>query len=55
MEKEQNQKPEDNTQVKNKDDEVIDETSNNKTDNNLETKKEEPEKRIRRNSKSQNG
>ena len=44
MEKEQNQKPEDNTQVKNKDDEVIDETSNNKTDNNLDTKKEETEK-----------
>ena len=51
MEKEQNQKPEDNTQVKNKDDEVIDETSNNKTDNNLDTKKEEaeikPEDKIR--------
>jgi len=51
MEKEQNQKTEDNTQIKNKDDEVIDETSNNKHDNNLDTKKEEteikPEDKIR--------
>ena len=51
MEKEQNQKTEDNTQIKNKDDEVIDETSNNKPDNNLDTKKEEteikPEDKIR--------
>ena len=51
MEKEQNQKIEDNTQIKNKDDEVIDETSNNKLDNNLDTKKEEteikPEDKIR--------
>ena len=39
MEKEQNQKTEDNTQIKNKDDEVINETS----DNNLDTKKEETE------------
>ena len=43
MEKEQNQKTEDNTQIENKDDEVIDETSNNKLDNNLDTKKEETE------------
>ena len=43
MEKEQNQKTEDNTQIKNKDEEVIDETSNNKPDNNLDTKKEETE------------
>ncbi len=51
MEKEQNQKTEDNTQIENKDDEVIDETSNNKPDNNLDTKKEEteikPEDKIR--------
>ena len=51
MEKEQNQKTEDNTQIKNKDDEVIDETSNNKPDNDLDTKKEEteikPEDKIR--------
>ena len=51
MEKEQNQKTEDNTQIKNKDDEVINETSNNKSDNNLDTKKEEteikPEDKIR--------
>ena len=51
MEKEQNQKTEDNTQIKNKDDEVIDETSNNKPDINLDTKKEEtdinPEDKIR--------
>ena len=51
MEKEQNQKTEDNTQIKNKDDEVIDETSDNKSDNNLDTKKEEteikPEDKIR--------
>ena len=51
MEKEQNQKTEDNTQIENKDDEVIDETSNNKLDNNLDTKKEEteikPEDKIR--------
>ena len=51
MEKEQNQKSENNTQIKNKDDEVIDETSNKKPDNNLDTKKEEveikPEDKIR--------
>ena len=51
MEKEQNQKTENNTQIKNKDDEVINETSNNKPDNNLDTKKEEteikPEDKIR--------
>ena len=51
MEKEQNQKTEDNTQIKNKDDEVINETSNNKPDNSLDTKKEEteikPEDKIR--------
>ena len=51
MEKEQNQKTEDNTQIKNKDDEVINETSNNKSDNSLDTKKEEteikPEDKIR--------
>ena len=51
MEKEQNQKSENNTQIENKDDEVIDETSNNKPDNNLDTKKEEteikPEDKIR--------
>ena len=51
MEKEQNQKTEDNTQIKNKDDEVINETSDNKSDNNLDTKKEEteikPEDKIR--------
>ena len=51
MEKEQNQKTEDNTQIENKDDEVIDETSNKKPDNNLDTKKEEveikPEDKIR--------
>ena len=51
MEKEQNQKPEDNTQIKNKDDEAIDETSHNRPDNNLDTKKEEaeikPEDKIR--------
>ena len=51
MEKEQNQKTEDNTQIKNKDDEVVNETSNNKPDNNLDTKKEEteikPEDKIR--------
>ena len=51
MEKEQNQKSENNTQIKNKDDEVIDETSNNKLDNNLDNKKEEteikPEDKIR--------
>ena len=51
MEKEQNQKTEDNTQIKNKDDEVIDETSSNKPDNNLDTKKEgtdiNPEDKIR--------
>ena len=51
MEKEQNQKTEDNTQIKNKDDEVIDETSSNKPDNNLDTKKEgtdiKPEDKIR--------
>ena len=45
MEKEQNQKTEDNTQIKNKDDEVINETSDNKSDNNLDTKKEETEKK----------
>ena len=43
MEKEQNQKTEDNTQIENKDDEVIDERSNKKPDNNLDTKKEEAE------------
>ena len=51
MEKEQNQKSENNTQIENKDDEVIDETSNKKPDNNLDTKKEEveikPEDKIR--------
>ena len=51
MEKEQNQKTEDNTQIENKDEEVINETSNNKPDNNLDTKKEEteikPEDKIR--------
>ena len=51
MEKEQNQKIEEDTQIKKKDDEVIDETSNNKPDNNLDTKKEEteikPEDKIR--------
>ena len=51
MEKEQNQKSENNTQIKNKDDEVIDETSNKKPDNNLDTKKEKveikPEDKIR--------
>jgi molecular chaperone GrpE len=51
MEKEQNQKTEDNTQIENKDDEVINETSNNKHDNNLDAKKEEteikPEDKIR--------
>ena len=51
MEKEQNQKTEDNTQIKNKDDEVINETSNKKSDNSLDTKKEEteikPEDKIR--------
>ena len=51
MKKEQNQKTEDNTQIKNKDDEVIDETSSNKPDNNLDTKKEgtdiNPEDKIR--------
>ena len=41
MEKEQNQKTENNTQIKNKDDEVIDEASNEKPDNNLDAKKEE--------------
>ena len=46
MEKEQNQKTEDNTQIKNKDDEVINETSNNKPDNNLDTKKEETDKAV---------
>ena len=45
MEKEQNQKIEEDTQIKKKDDEVIDETSNNKHDNNLDTKKEETEKK----------
>ena len=34
MEKEQNQKTENNTQIENKDDKAIDETSNNKPDNN---------------------
>jgi molecular chaperone GrpE len=51
MEKEQNQKTENNTQIKNKDDEFIDETSSNKPDNNLDTKKEgtdiNPEDKIR--------
>ena len=51
MEKEQNQKTEDNTQIRNKDDEVINETSKYKSDNNLDTKKEEteikPEDKIR--------
>ena len=51
MEKEQNQKTENNTQIKNKDDEVIDEASNEKPDNNLDAKKEEaeikPEGKIR--------
>ena len=51
MEKEQNQKTEDNSQIENKDDEVINETSNNKPDNNLDTKQEEteikPEDKIR--------
>ena len=51
MEKEQNQKTEDNTQIENKDDEVINETSNSKPDNNLDTKQEEteikPEDKIR--------
>jgi len=51
MEKEQNQKSENNTQIENKDDEVINETSNNKPDNNLDTKQEEteikPEDKIR--------
>ncbi len=45
MEKEQNQKTEDNTQIKNEDDEVVNETSNNKPENNLDTKKEETEKK----------
>ena len=44
MEKEQNPKTEDNTQIENKDNEVINETSNNKSENNLDTKKEETEK-----------
>ena len=44
MEKEQNPKTEDNTQIENKDNEVINETSNNKSENNLDTKKEESEK-----------
>tara|TARA_Y100000817_G_scaffold308592_1_gene296562 strand:- start:51 stop:692 length:642 start_codon:yes stop_codon:yes gene_type:complete len=51
MEKEQNQKSENNTQIENKDDEVIDETSNKEPDKNLDTKKEEaeikPEDKIR--------
>ena len=51
MEKEQNQKTENNTQIENKDDEVIDETSNKEPDKNLDTKKEEaeikPEDKIR--------
>ena len=51
MEKEQNQKSEDKTQIENKDDKVIDGTSNNKPDNNFDTKKEEteikPEDKIR--------
>ena len=51
MEKEQNQKTEDKTQIENKDDKVIDGTSNNKPDNNFDTKKEEteikPEDKIR--------
>ena len=51
MEKEQNQKTEDNTHIENKDNEVINETSNNKSENDLGTKKEEtetkPEDKIR--------
>ena len=51
MEKEQNQKTEDKTQIENKDDKVIDGTSNNKPDNNFDTKKKEteikPEDKIR--------
>ena len=45
MEKEQNQKTEDNTHIENKDNEVINETSNNKSENDLDTKKEETEKK----------
>ena len=44
MEKEQNQKTEDKTHIENKDNEVVNETSNNKSENDLNTKKEETEK-----------
>ena len=44
MEKEQNQKTEDKTHIENKDNEVVNETSNNKSENDLDTKKEETEK-----------
>ena len=45
MEKEQNQKTKDNTHIENKDNEAINETSNNKSENDLDTKKEETEKK----------
>ncbi len=44
MEKEQNQKTEDKTHVENKDNEVVNEISNIKSENDLDTKKEETEK-----------
>ena len=44
MEKEQNQKTEDKTHIENKDNEVVNETSNNKSEHALDTKKEETEK-----------
>ena len=45
MEKEQNQETKENTHTENKDNKVINETSNNKSENNLDTKKEETEKK----------
>ena len=47
MEKEQNQKTEDNTQFENKDDEVINETSDNNLDNKKEETEIKPEDKIR--------
>ena len=44
MEKEQNQKTEDKTHVENKDNEVVNKISNIKSENDLDTKKEETEK-----------
>ena len=44
MEKEQNQKTEDKTHIENKDNEVVNEISNIKSENDLDTKKEETEK-----------